>query len=162
MVFGSFARKIASANKKSLLLGVGAATALSGYALYQAPAENSCKGAVREAYRRFMPMNDYPELSGHNNCLSKVLTPQLYAKLRDLVRLSTSVGKSLQRSPNFIKFQRNYSRLGLWYFLLWYFICYIICCILYLWTVWLQVWAITMTIYNYELYNYITMNCTTI
>jgi len=39
---------------------------------------------MKEAYRNFPPSWDYPDLTNHNNCLSKVLTPQMYAKLRDL------------------------------------------------------------------------------
>jgi len=85
-MFSSFSKKIAnSVTKKSLLLGVGAAATIGGYAAYQAPAENSCKVSLRQAYRRFLPVNDFPDLSKHNNCLANHLTPQLYAKLRDLV-----------------------------------------------------------------------------
>ena len=68
----------------SLVAGVGAAAvgAISG-AFPQA--QNACQERIKEAYRKFMPVMDYPDLSTHNNCLKKVLTPQLYAKLRNFV-----------------------------------------------------------------------------
>ena len=50
-------------------------------------AQNNCADSMLQAYRKFMPVMDFPDLSNHNNCLKKVLTPQLYAKLRDLVSL---------------------------------------------------------------------------
>ena len=50
-------------------------------------AQNNCVDSMLQAYRKFMPVMDFPDLSNHNNCLKKVLTPQLYAKLRDLVSL---------------------------------------------------------------------------
>lgn len=88
MGFRLFARRFANAiNKKQIALGVGAIAAATGYSIYQAPAENSCRQAIRSAYRKFMPLNDYPDLSKHNNCLANHLTPQLYAKLRDLVSI---------------------------------------------------------------------------
>jgi len=64
-----------------------AATALGvvvGGTLSYNQAQNSCADTMLQAYRKFMPMLDFPDLSNHNNCLKKVLTPQLYAKLRDL------------------------------------------------------------------------------
>ncbi|XP_057306472.1 creatine kinase, testis isozyme-like [Hydractinia symbiolongicarpus] len=96
MGFGLFARRFANAiNKKQIALGVGAIAAATGYSIYQAPAENSCKQAIRSAYRKFMPLNDYPDLTKHNNCLANHLTPQLYAKLRDL---STPSGFTLDQA----------------------------------------------------------------
>ena len=65
-----------------------AATALGvavGGTLSYNQAQNNCADNILQAYRKFMPMVDFPDLSNHNNCLKKVLTPQLYAKLRDLV-----------------------------------------------------------------------------
>jgi len=72
-----------------IMAGVGAAAAgLAGAAYAFSPkATNSCKfGQPQSAYQKFMPAMDYPDLSIHNNCLKNVLTPQMYAKLRDLVR----------------------------------------------------------------------------
>ena len=54
-------------------------------------ATNSCSDSISQAYRKFMPAMDYPDLSKHNNCLKNVLTPQLYAKLRDLVSFHSSI-----------------------------------------------------------------------
>ena len=60
-------------------------------------AQNNCSDSMVQAYRRFMPAMDFPDLSNHNNCLKKVLTPQLYGKLRDLVGF------------NFFSFPNDYS-----------------------------------------------------
>ena len=35
--------------------------------------------------KKFSPDDDYPDLSKHNNHMAKVLTKELYAKLRDQV-----------------------------------------------------------------------------
>ena len=68
----------------SLAAGLGAAAiGAVGGAFPQA--QNACQDKIKEAYRKFMPVMDYPDLSNHNNCLKNVLTPQLYAKLRDAV-----------------------------------------------------------------------------
>ena len=40
---------------------------------------------LQSAYARFSPEEDYPELSKHNNWMAKVLTPKMYAKLRNKV-----------------------------------------------------------------------------
>ena len=67
-------------------LGVGAtAIGMVAGAVGYNNAQNNCPDSVKEAYRKFMPVMDFPDLSSHNNCLKKVLTPQLYAKLRDVV-----------------------------------------------------------------------------
>ena len=60
---------------------VGMAAGTLGYN----QATNNCSDSIKQAYRKFMPAMDYPDLSKHNNCLKNVLTPQMYAKLRDLV-----------------------------------------------------------------------------
>lgn len=88
MVFGNLARRLAgNVTKTQVMAGIGVVGAALAGAAYAAPAENSCKQSIKQAYRRFMPMNDYPDLSKHNNCMANVLTPQLYAKLRDVVRI---------------------------------------------------------------------------
>ena len=70
----------------NMAAGVGAAAfGLAAGAMGFPEAANDCKSQVKKAYRQFMPCMDYPDLSKHNNCLSKVLTPQMYTKLRDLV-----------------------------------------------------------------------------
>lgn len=38
---------------------------------------------VQSAYARFSAEDDYPELSKHNNWMAKILTPEMYAKLRN-------------------------------------------------------------------------------
>ncbi|XP_066919007.1 creatine kinase M-type-like [Clytia hemisphaerica] len=69
----------------NMAAGVGAAAlGLATGAMGFPEAANDCKSKVKKAYRQFMPCMDYPDLSKHNNCLSKVLTPQMYTKLRDL------------------------------------------------------------------------------
>merc|ERR1719411_1151358 len=40
---------------------------------------------TRMAYQKFPASADYPDLSKHNNHMSKVLTPEMYAKYRDVV-----------------------------------------------------------------------------
>lgn len=88
MVFGNLARRLTgNVTKTQVMAGIGVVGAALAGAAYAAPAENSCKQNIKLAYRRFMPMNDYPDLSKHNNCMANVLTPQLYAKLRDVVRI---------------------------------------------------------------------------
>ena len=37
-----------------------------------------------KAYEKFSPDQDYPDLSKHNNHMSKTLTKEMYAKLRAL------------------------------------------------------------------------------
>lgn len=96
MVFSSAARRIVStmASKQTALIGaaaLGIAGVAAGFGLYNGPAYNKCTASVKNAYRQFMPMNDFPDLSKHNNCMASVLTPQLYAKLRDLVSNSTII-----------------------------------------------------------------------
>jgi len=71
---------------KQVLAGIGAAaglaiTAYSGYSYSKV----ACNSQLRTAYQKFMPMMDCPDLSKHNNCMANVLTPNLYAKLRDRV-----------------------------------------------------------------------------
>lgn len=36
-----------------------------------------------ENQKKYKPEEDFPELSKHNNFMARVLTPQMYAKLRD-------------------------------------------------------------------------------
>ena len=38
--------------------------------------------------KKYPPEEDYPDLSKHNNWMSKCLTPEIYAKLRDKVSWS--------------------------------------------------------------------------
>ena len=38
--------------------------------------------------KKYPPEEDYPDLSKHNNWMSKCLTPEIYAKLRDKVSSS--------------------------------------------------------------------------
>ena len=64
---------------------VAGSAAIAGAALYATTNNSTCGPAVRQAYQKFMPTMDFPDLSEHNNCMAKVLTPKLYAKLRDLV-----------------------------------------------------------------------------
>merc|ERR1719400_232950 len=40
-------------------------------------------GGCRLAYKKFPASQDYPDLSKHNNWMSKTLTPELYAKYRN-------------------------------------------------------------------------------
>ena len=40
---------------------------------------------IRSAYSRFPPEKDFPEISKHNNWMAKVLTKEMYGKLRDKV-----------------------------------------------------------------------------
>ena len=75
-------------NAAATALGVAVGGALS-YNNNQA--QNSCADTMLQAYRKFMPVMDFPDLSNHNNCLKKVLTPQLYAKLRDLVSFNNII-----------------------------------------------------------------------
>jgi len=51
--------------------------------------------APRIAYQKFPPAKDYPDFSKHNNHMSKSLTPELYAKYRDL---STPGGYTLDQA----------------------------------------------------------------
>ena len=37
--------------------------------------------------KKYPPEEDYPDLSKHNNWMSKCLTPEIYAKLRDKVSI---------------------------------------------------------------------------
>ena len=37
------------------------------------------------AQKKYPPEEDYPDLSKHNNWMAKCLTPEIYAKLRDVV-----------------------------------------------------------------------------
>merc|ERR1719412_2904676 len=48
-----------------------------------APAASG-SGNCRLAYKKFPPSADYPDLSKHNNWMSKSLTPEMYAKYRDV------------------------------------------------------------------------------
>jgi creatine kinase len=38
---------------------------------------------IKPAYKKFNADDDYPDLSQHNNYMAKVLTKDIYAKLRD-------------------------------------------------------------------------------
>lgn len=80
-------RNLRKVKPAKLLAGIGAVTGLAATAAatFGMSAENSCKSKVKQAYQKFMPVMDYPDLSKHNNCLRNHLTPQLYNKLRDLV-----------------------------------------------------------------------------
>jgi creatine kinase len=40
---------------------------------------------VKSAYKNFAADADFPDLSQHNNYMAKVLTKEIYAKLRDKV-----------------------------------------------------------------------------
>lgn len=85
-------RTLRSSTKHAkIMAGFGAITAgLAGAVAFGVnTAENNCISKVKAAYQKFMPTMDYPDLSQHNNCLKKVLTPQMYAKLRDLVSYNT-------------------------------------------------------------------------
>lgn len=82
----SFASRLTN---KQVLTAIGATAGLtlsaySGYSLYKT---GSCKSSsnAKEAYQKFMPLTDFPDLSEHNNCMASILTPKMYAKLRDRV-----------------------------------------------------------------------------
>merc|ERR1719494_666877 len=47
---------------------------------------------LRPAFRKYKPSEDYPDLSNNSTILAKVLTPELYGRLRDL---TTSGGATL-------------------------------------------------------------------
>lgn len=42
-------------------------------------------GEARKAYKNFPADQDFPDLSQHNNYLAKVLTKDIYKRLRDKV-----------------------------------------------------------------------------
>ena len=80
----SFGRSFVS----KIAVGVSAVAGAAVYASGQGTsAEGACSKALRQANRNFLPGNDFPDLSKHNNCLANHLTPTLYNKLRDLVSL---------------------------------------------------------------------------
>ena len=56
---------------------------------------NDVDNDKRVAYQSFTTEQDFPNLSGHNNCMAKVLTPSLYAKLRDIVSSISNFSKIL-------------------------------------------------------------------
>eukprot|EP00493_Phyllostaurus_siculus_P027068 UN27414 len=63
---------------------VAATAAVAGATLYAGQSNPTCANVCRSAYQKFIPQMDFPDLSGHNNCMAKVLNPKLYAKLRDV------------------------------------------------------------------------------
>ena len=72
--------------KKAAACALGAGVA--GYAannIYSEINKVNCAGRAREAYQKFMPQMDFPDLSQHNNCMAKILTPKMYGRLRDKV-----------------------------------------------------------------------------
>lgn len=56
---------------------------------------SSSSDNVRLAYKNFPPSADYPDFSKHNNHMSNCMTPELYAKYRDVV---TPGGYSLDQA----------------------------------------------------------------
>lgn len=82
-------RNLSKIQQAKLLAGLGAVTGMvvagsSSKTVYFT--KDSYTSAVKQAYEKFMPTMDFPDLSKHNNCLKNHLTPQIYSKLRDLVR----------------------------------------------------------------------------
>jgi len=69
-------KKLAVAGAAAAAVGYGGKSLLSG-------SGGKTKLVQGHAYQNFTPAQDFPNLSGHNNCMAKVLTPQLYSKLRD-------------------------------------------------------------------------------
>lgn len=63
------------------------AAAVTAYGLSQLGSASDCHTGKR-AYKIHPPMNDYPDLRKHNNCLANHLTPFLYSELRDKVRVT--------------------------------------------------------------------------
>lgn len=76
---------ISRLSNKQLFTAIGATAGLtisaySGYSLYKT---GSCSAPLKNAYKKFMPLMDFPDLSEHNNCMASVLSPSMYNKLRD-------------------------------------------------------------------------------
>lgn len=76
---------ISRLSNKQLFTAIGATAGLtvsaySGYSLYKT---GSCSAPLKNAYKKFMPLMDFPDLSQHNNCMASVLSPSMYNKLRD-------------------------------------------------------------------------------
>ena len=68
-------------NKRWLGAAVVSGVAIAGYML-TSDGRNSIRAGA-SAYSRFPPSADFPDLSKHSNHMAKVLTPKIYAKLRD-------------------------------------------------------------------------------
>jgi len=51
---------------------------------YGTEGKATSSGGCRSAYKKFSASQDYPDLSKHNNWMSKTLTPELYAKYRNV------------------------------------------------------------------------------
>lgn len=56
---------------------------VSPNAKYKQVKRKSSKQQIRPAYKKFRPLEDFPDLTNNKTALAKILTPPLYAKLRD-------------------------------------------------------------------------------
>ena len=70
-----------TANKRLLAAATVTGSFVAGYMLTRDGRNPVLAGAT--AYSRFPPSADYPDLTKHNNYMSKVLSAKIYAKLRD-------------------------------------------------------------------------------
>lgn len=53
---------------------------------------------------KFPPSADYPDLSKHNNWMSKCMTPEIYEKLRDKVtRNGYTIDEAIQTGENLFR-----------------------------------------------------------
>ncbi|XP_064152543.1 creatine kinase S-type, mitochondrial-like [Anguilla rostrata] len=75
----SFTRMISGQNTAAVMAGLGALA--SGFLLSKAD-DTLSAGERRKMYP---PSADYPDVRKHNNCMAAVLTPGIYAQLRDKV-----------------------------------------------------------------------------
>ena len=82
--FANFASKrVFKLVTASLTAGTISAYGLAQFGIFP---QSDCDAGKR-AYRIHPPMNDYPDLRKHNNCLANHLTPSIYSELRDKVLL---------------------------------------------------------------------------
>ncbi|XP_011403921.1 PREDICTED: creatine kinase B-type-like isoform X1 [Amphimedon queenslandica] len=65
-------------------LGAGTLLVTSHFMRGEAGSAAGKSGDVSRAYKLFPASADYPDLSKHNNVMASNLTPQIYARLRDL------------------------------------------------------------------------------
>nr|ABH10967.1 mitochondrial creatine kinase [Vazella pourtalesii] len=70
-----------TANKRLLAAAAVTGSIVAGYMLTRDGRNPVVAGAT--AYSRFPPSADYPDLTKHNNHMSKALSAKIYAKLRD-------------------------------------------------------------------------------
>lgn len=85
-------------DNKDVLIGLGATAGVLATAYAYSKYTSTTKDQsppIRDAYTKFAPNSDYPDLKGHNNIMSQFLSPDLYKKLRNKI---TSKGFTLDQA----------------------------------------------------------------